>query len=52
MLIALALFAGFALLMLLMGWASAETRPGFLDPNARLQPFTAPIPPHPHEPRY
>jgi hypothetical protein len=49
MLVTLAIFAGFALLLLLMGWASAESRPGFLDPESRPQPFAAPIPPHGRE---
>jgi hypothetical protein len=44
-------FAGFALLMLLMGWASSESRPGFLDPTGRPDPFATPIPPFPHQPR-
>lgn len=46
MLITIGIFAALALLLLLMGWASAESRPGFLDPNSRPEPFAAPIPPH------
>jgi hypothetical protein len=46
MLVFLAFFAGFVLLMLFLGWASAESRPGFLDPDTRPEPFVAPIPPH------
>jgi hypothetical protein len=45
MLIELAILPGFALLLLLMGWASAESRPAFLDPDARPEPFLKPFPP-------
>jgi hypothetical protein len=43
MLVALAFFAGSAALLLLMGWAGAESRPGFLDPNRKHPPFVTPI---------
>jgi hypothetical protein len=45
MLVGLAIFAGFTLLLLFLGWASAESRPGFLDPDARPDPYVKPIPP-------
>jgi hypothetical protein len=41
----LAVVAVFVLLLLLLGWASAASRPGFLDPNARPDPYVKPIPP-------
>ena len=43
MLFTFAIFAAFAVLLLLMGWASAESRPDFIDPNTKHQPVTAPI---------
>jgi hypothetical protein len=43
MLVALAFFAGFVGLLLFLGWASAESRPGFLDPNRKQRPFVMPI---------
>lgn len=43
MLAALAFFAGFVGLLLFLGWASAESRPGFLDPNRKQRPFVMPI---------
>jgi hypothetical protein len=39
MLVALAFFAGFVGLLLFLGWASAESRPGFLDPDGKHPPF-------------
>jgi hypothetical protein len=42
-LVALAFFAGFVGLLLFLGWASAESRPGFLDPNKKQPPFVTPI---------
>ena len=43
MLIAIAVFAGLAALALMVGWLGAESRPGFLDPDARPDPFVTPI---------
>jgi hypothetical protein len=43
MLFTLAIFAGFALVLLLMGWASAESRPDFIDPTTKHGPFMTPI---------
>jgi hypothetical protein len=43
MLFTLAIFAGFALLLLLMGWASAESRPDFIDPTKKHGPFITPV---------
>ena len=42
-LVTLAIFAGFAALLLLMGWAGAESRPAFLDPTEKHPPFVTPI---------
>jgi len=42
-LVTLAIFAGFAALLLLMGWAGAESRPAFLDPTVKHPPFVTPI---------
>jgi hypothetical protein len=41
--VALAFFAGFVGLLLFLGWAAAESRPGFLDPNTKFPPYVAPI---------
>ena len=43
MLFTLIIFAAFAAVLLLMGWASAESRPDFLDPRTKHQPFAGPI---------
>ena len=43
MLVTLAIFAAFALLLLLMGWAGAESRPDFVDPTKKHGPFVTPI---------
>ena len=43
MLVTFALLAGLALIPLLLGWLSAESRPGFLDPEASPDPFVTPI---------
>jgi hypothetical protein len=43
MLLGLALFAGVIGLLLFMGWAGAESRPGFLDPRKKQTPFVTPI---------
>jgi hypothetical protein len=42
-LLELLIFAAFALVLLLMGWASAESRPDFIDPGTKHQPVTAQI---------
>jgi hypothetical protein len=43
MLLALVFFAGFVGLLLFLGWASVESRPGFLDPNRREPPSLTPF---------
>jgi hypothetical protein len=43
MLAMFAIFAGFVLLLLLMGWLGAESRPDFLDPRKKHGPFISPI---------
>ena len=43
MLITLAIFAAFAAVLLLMGWASVGSRPDFIDPNTKHQKVAAPI---------
>jgi hypothetical protein len=43
MLVALAMFAGFAVLLVFLGWVSAESRPAFINPNKKHQPFAGPI---------
>ena len=43
MFVALALFAGSVALLLFLGWASVESRPGFLDPTRKQPPFVTPI---------
>jgi hypothetical protein len=42
-LLGLAICAGFAVILLLMGWLSAESRPDFLDPTVKHAKFVAPI---------
>ena len=44
MLFGLAIFAAFALLLILMGMYGVESRPDFLDPNEKHGPFVTPIP--------
>ncbi len=43
MLVTLAIFAGFALLLILMGFFGAESRPDFLDPNEKHGSFVTPL---------
>jgi hypothetical protein len=43
MLAMFAIFAGVVLLLLLMGWLGAESRPDFLDPRKKHGPFISPI---------
>jgi hypothetical protein len=43
MLVTIAVLAGLAAIPLALGWLSAESRPGFLDPEARPDPFVTPI---------
>jgi hypothetical protein len=43
MLLTLAILAAFAALLLLMGWAGAESRPDFLDPTKKHGPFVTPF---------
>ena len=43
MLVTFALLVGLAVIPLLLSWVSAESRPGFLDPDARPDPFVTPI---------
>jgi hypothetical protein len=43
MLLGFAILAGFVVVLLLLGWLSAESRPDFLDPTKRHQRFAAPI---------
>jgi hypothetical protein len=42
-LLGLAILAGFAIALLLMGWLSVESRPDFLDPTKKHPKFVAPI---------
>lgn len=43
MLLGLAILAGFAVLLILMGIYSVESRPDFLDPTEKHGPFVTPI---------
>jgi hypothetical protein len=43
MLLGLLILAGFALLLLAMGWFGAESRPDFLDPRKKHGPFISSI---------
>jgi hypothetical protein len=43
MLLGFAILAGFVVVLLLMGWLSAESRPDFLDPTKKHPKFVAPI---------
>jgi hypothetical protein len=43
MLFTLVIFAAFIALLLLMGWAGAESRPDLLDPTKKHGPFVTPI---------
>jgi hypothetical protein len=43
MLVTLVIFVGFTALLLLMGWAGAESRPDFIDPTEKHGPFVTPI---------
>jgi hypothetical protein len=43
MLFTLVVLVGFAAVLLLMGWAGAESRPDFLDPTQKHGPFVTPI---------
>ncbi|HKH16568.1 MAG TPA: hypothetical protein VKA57_03505 [Solirubrobacteraceae bacterium] len=45
MLLGIAIFAAFALLLMLMGLFGTESRPDFLDPTRKHDPFVTPIPP-------
>jgi hypothetical protein len=36
-----AILAGFAVLLLLMGWLGAESRPDFLDPTKKHRSFSS-----------
>jgi hypothetical protein len=45
MLFGLAIFAAFAVLLILMGLYGSESRPDFLDPRTKHGPFVTPIPP-------
>jgi hypothetical protein len=45
MIAGLAICAGFTVVLLLMGWLSAESRPDFLEPNVKHPKFVAPIRP-------
>ena len=43
MLLGLLILAGFALLLLSMGWLGAESRPDFVDPRKKHGPFISPF---------
>jgi hypothetical protein len=43
MLAPLLILAGFVLLLVLMGWLGAESRPDFLDPRRKHGPFVSPV---------
>jgi hypothetical protein len=43
MLVGLLILAGFAALLLLMGWFGAESRPDFIDPRKKHGPFMSPF---------
>jgi hypothetical protein len=43
MLFTFVIFVAFIALLLLMGWAGAESRPDFLDPTKKHGPFVTPI---------
>jgi hypothetical protein len=43
MLPALLILAGLVVLLLLMGWLGAESRPDFLDPRKKHGPFLSPM---------
>jgi hypothetical protein len=43
MLPALLILAGIVVLLLLMGWLGAESRPDFLDPRKKHGPFLSPM---------
>jgi hypothetical protein len=42
MLLPLLILAASAAILVFMGWAGAETRPDFLDPNTKHGPFVTP----------
>jgi hypothetical protein len=43
MLLGFLILAGFVVLLLLMGWLGAESRPDFLDPRKKHGPFVSPV---------
>jgi hypothetical protein len=43
MIFELAIFAAFAVLLILMGLFGTESRPDFLDPNQKHRPFVTPL---------